>query len=173
LRELGFEARGRLALVVGAGGAARAVAMRLAREGARIVIANRTPERAQRLARDVAHATGATEPTAIGLEEGEALSRGGAEAELLVNTTRVGMAPEQDAPPPVPAAILHPGLLVYDLVYNPIETVLLKEARRRGCRVLTGVKMLVYQGAAAFERWTGVWPPTDVMEAAVTAGSGE
>jgi len=53
---------------------------------------------------------------------------------------------------------------------NPVETVLLNEARERGCRVLTGVKMLVYQGAAAFERWTGVWPPTDVMEAAVLEG---
>ena len=68
--------------------------------------------------------------------------------------------PESDGLPPIPLDALKPGLLVYDLVYNPIDTRLLQEARRRGCETLTGVKMLVYQGAAAFERWTGVWPPT-------------
>ena len=54
---------------------------------------------------------------------------------------------------------LHRDLLVYDLVYNPVETLLLKVAREQGCRTLSGVKMLVYQGAAAFQLWTGVWPP--------------
>lgn len=170
LRELGFEVEGRCVLLIGAGGAARSVAMRLAQEGARIVIANRTLERAQSLARDVARASGGLEPTVIGLDDSGVLARAVGAAELLVNTTKVGMAPEQEAPPPVPAGALHNGLMVYDLVYNPIETVLLREARSRGCRVLTGVKMLVYQGAAAFERWTGVRPPTDVMEAAVLSG---
>ena len=85
----------------------------------------------------------------------------------MVHTSRVGMYPDVGGLPPIPLDALHRNLFTYDLVYNPIETRLMAEARMRGCRVLGGAKMLVYQGAAAFERWTGVWPPTDVMESAV------
>ena len=170
LRELGLSLRGKSVVVLGAGGAARSVVFRLLREGAYVILTNRTPERAARLAQDAANAGyGAQVRVVHGEAEGE-LRNAIAGAELLVHTTRVGMHPEKDALPPVPLEAFHPNLLVYDLVYNPVDTRLIQEAQSRGCRTLTGVKMLVYQGAAAFERWTGVWPPTAVMEAAVLEG---
>ena len=169
LAEAGFDVRGRRVVVVGAGGAARSVVFRLAREGAKTIwLANRTRERAERLAAAVSNAGyGAECVCPLSTGESETLIRAIQGSELLVQTTRVGMYPEIEADLPVPAEALHRNLFVYDLVYNPIETRLLTEARKHGCRTLSGVKMLVYQGAAAFERWTGVWPPTDVMEVAV------
>ena len=170
LREMGVSLQGRQVVVLGAGGAARSVVFRLLREGANVCLTNRTSERAERLAQDAADAGyGALMRVVRGSEERE-LRNAIAGAELLVHTTRVGMHPATDAMPSVPLEAFHPNLLVYDLVYNPVETRLIQEARQRGCRTLTGVKMLVYQGAAAFERWTGVWPPIDVMEAAVLEG---
>jgi shikimate dehydrogenase len=169
LREMGVELAGRRVVVIGAGGAARAVAFRLAREGARIALTNRTPERAQRLAQAIA-AAGLGSVPVIGIDRPEELADAVAEATLLVQTTRVGMHPDRESLPPVPLEAFSSNLLVYDLVYNPVETSFLREARARGCRTLTGVKMLVYQGAAAFQRWTGIWPPTDIMEAAVLEG---
>ena len=169
LQEAGFEALGRTALVIGAGGAARSVVFRLAREGAGTIwLANRTWERAERLAQSVAAAGyGERRVRPLRLDDSEALGQALRAADLLVHTSRVGMYPEVNGLPPIPLEALHRDLFVYDLVYNPTETILMAEARRRGCTVLGGAKMLVYQGAAAFERWTGVWPPTDVMEAAV------
>ena len=188
LGEAGVSVRGQMVVVLGAGGAARSVVHRLAAEGARVVLANRTRERAERLALEAVESLAALQGRGIAadndagngsvqvvtwdetpasrLEMAEALLR----ARVLVNTTRIGMVPDSDGLPPIPLDALTPALLVYDLVYNPIETRLLQEARRRGCETLTGVKMLVYQGAAAFERWTGVWPPTDLMEQAVLEG---
>ncbi|HZO87950.1 MAG TPA: shikimate dehydrogenase [Chthonomonadaceae bacterium] len=173
LRELGVDLQGKQAVVLGAGGAARAVVFRLAREGAHIVLANRTPERAERLAQAVASAGfGAEAVRPLALDQTQEIADAIAGAELLVHTTRIGMYPETDALPPVPLEAFHPTLLVYDLVYNPVETQLLKQARKHGCRTLTGVKMLVYQGAVAFQRWTGLWPPTEIMEKAVLQGLG-
>lgn len=171
LREQGITVAGKGVVVLGAGGAARSVVFRLAREGARITLTNRTPERARRLAQEVAQAGIGAEPIrTLDQDDRDGLAAALSAAELLVQTTRVGMAPEVAGLPALPLEALHPNLLVYDLVYNPVETRLLRESRARGCRPLTGVKMLVYQGAAAFQRWTGVWPPTDVMEAAVLRG---
>ncbi len=87
--------------------------------------------------------------------------------QLLVNCTPVGLAgtpEEKDSP--VSVDIITPGMLVFDLVYRPQETVLMAAARRRGARVLGGLSMLVYQGAASFEIWTGRQPPLDIMFAA-------
>ena len=170
LRELGLSLQGKQAVVLGAGGAARSVVFRLVREGAFVTLTNRTPERAERLAQDAANAGYGAQVRVLSGDQEKELRNAIAGAELLVHTTRVGMHPATEALPVVPLEAFHPNLLVYDLVYNPVETRLLQEARRRGCRTLTGVKMLVYQGAAAFERWTGIWPPTDVMEAAVLEG---
>jgi len=163
LREMGVSVADKNAVVIGAGGAARAVVFRLAREGARITLVNRTPERAARLAADVERA-GFAPVAVLPPNQPKELTRKIAEAELLVHTTKVGMNPDPDAMPPIPLEALHSHLFVYDLIYRPAETVLLRTARAQGCRTLNGVKMLVYQGAAAFERWTGQWPPTDVME---------
>jgi shikimate dehydrogenase len=169
LVEAGLDPRGRVVIVLGAGGAARSVVFRLARAGAaKIWIANRSLERAERLATAVAASGyGAHRATPLQMDDLGSLERAIRGSELLVQTTRVGMHPEVESIPAVPLDALHRELFVYDLVYNPAETALMAEARKRGCRVLGGAKMLVYQGAAAFERWTGVWPPTDVMEAAV------
>lgn len=169
LRERGVAVAGKSVVVLGAGGAARAVAFQLAQEGAKIILTNRTSERAERLAEAVhAYYPGAVQT--LLLDDEDALGTAISCAELLVQTTRIGMYPYGDALPPVPLNALHPNLLVYDLVYNPVETMLLREARQRRCRVLAGVKMLVYQGAAAFRLWTGVWPPTEIMERAVLQG---
>jgi shikimate dehydrogenase len=174
LREMGFAVAGKEAVILGAGGAARSVAFRLAREGARLCLVNRTPERAARLLRSLAAAgldrNEQGNHRVLSLEDAAGIACAMQSAALLVNTTRVGMVPEHKAPPPVPPETLHPGLLVYDLVYNPVETELLKAARARDCPTLTGVKMLVYQGAAAFQRWTGHWPSTEIMERTVLQG---
>lgn len=171
LREQGVSLAGKNAVVLGAGGAARAVVFQLVREGAVVWLCNRTPERAEKLARDVTlagYAAGSVRTFAY--DDAAASGRAIAQAELLVNTTRIGMHPEFEAMPAVPMTAFHADLLVYDLVYNPIETRLLREAQARGCRTLDGLKMLVFQGAAAFQRWTGHWPPTEVMENAARSG---
>ena len=171
LAETGFTARGKRAVVLGAGGAARSVVYRLLREGAIVSVANRTPERAERLAQEIGAAAGGTVDV-IDLADAEAMRSALGGAELLVNTTSVGMSPNADAEPPVSPELIHPSLFVYDLIYNPTETRLLTEARRRGAHGLNGVAMLAHQGAAAFELWTGVKPPVDVMVRAVLAGLG-
>jgi shikimate dehydrogenase len=169
LLEAGFTVRGKRAVVLGAGGAARSVVYRLLREGAIVTVANRTRSRAERLAHEIGAAAGS--PAAvIDLSDATAMKSALGGAELLVNTTSVGMSPHADAEPPIPLAQLHPGLFVIDLIYNPTETRLLTEARRIGARTMNGVAMLAHQGAAAFKIWTGVKPPVEIMRSAVERG---
>jgi shikimate dehydrogenase len=145
------------AVVVGAGGAGRAAAFGLAGEGCDVRIANRTVDRAESLASEVSGASG------HGLD---ALADLLADANLLVNATSVGM--EEDATP-VPSEALHGGLAVLDAVYRPIETRLLREATEVGARTVDGAWMLLFQGAAAFERWTGREAPVEPMNRALRA----
>ena len=163
----GFYPEGSRTLVLGAGGAARGVILALVRDGvARLTVANRTLERAQRLA-DLAQADG-TSSRAIPLS-GHELTEAAATADLIVNCTTIGMShgPDETGSPlstdQIPATAL-----VNDLVYNPLETPLLQEAQRAGARVLGGIHMLVYQGAASFEMWTGRDAPVNVMLEAAT-----
>ena len=149
---------GREAVVVGAGGAGRAVAFALADAGAAVHIANRTVERAESLAADVPGAT------AGGLDTRKRV----ADADLLVNATSVGMEPDTDETP-VPAAYLHADLAVLDAVYTPIETRLLREAAAAGATTVDGAWMLLFQGVEAFERWTGRDAPVDAMNGALRA----
>jgi len=86
-----------------------------------------------------------------------------ARADILINTTSVGMIPEV-AQTPVPAELLKPSLIVFDIVYNPIQTRLLKEAEAAGAKTIDGLEMLVWQGALAFEKWTGRQAPLDLMK---------
>jgi shikimate dehydrogenase len=145
------------AVVVGAGGAGRAAAFALADDGMDVTIANRTVERAHDLADEVDGATG------HGLD---ALADLLADADVLVNATSVGMEEDES---PVPPAALHAGLAVLDAVYSPVETRLLREASSVGATMVDGAWMLLYQGVAAFERWTGCTAPVDAMNAALRA----
>lgn len=162
--EAGWDPMGRNALLLGAGGVARGVAAALVQAGvARVIIANRHPARARRLAEEIRSRTPNADVRAAGLspEELEVLI---ARTDLLVNCTSVGMRHGPAAADlPLPARLLIPGLLVADLVYNPQDTLLLQAARKRGLRVLGGLGMLVYQGAAAFHLWTGREAPVAAM----------
>ncbi len=129
---------GREALVVGAGGTARAVVHALHALGMNVAVVNRTPERAERLCHD------------LGARPGDL----DAAWDLLVNATSVGMEPDADATP-VPAERLRPGATVFDAVYRPLETRLLREARERGCRTQDGLDMLVYQAVEQIRLWSG------------------
>jgi len=167
LEDAGVPVAGRNVLIIGAGGAARAIAFQFGYSGGEIVIANRTRERADRLASDVSAGLSELGKTpsieSIGLG---ALPEKIADADILINATSVGMHPDVDATP-VPAGLLRPGLAVFDIVYNPRRTRLLLEAEQKGATVIDGVRMLVHQGAEAFSIWTGRKPPVDVMVEAV------
>ena len=157
-----IEPAGLDAVLVGAGGAARAAAHALADSGiGSLTIANRTLDRALSLSREIS-ALGA-ESRAISLLDSEfgALC---AQADLLINSTSVGMlhGPAEDVSP-IPPGVITAGCVVYDMVYNPPDTPLLKSAEEAGARVVGGLPMLVYQGAAAWSRWTGKEAPVDVM----------
>lgn len=156
---------GNKALVLGAGGSAKAVAFALAASGCEIVIANRTRQRAEELSSALNKVFGEGKAKVAGLER-EVLAGCVGQADLVVNATSVGMYPDTKSTP-VPSELMHPGLSVYDLVYNPLETLLVSEARAAGCRAMTGVKMLAHQGALSLEMWTGRKAPVDVMEAVV------
>ena len=159
LREAVGELQGKNVLMLGAGGAARAIAFHLDANGAKVTLANRTKARAAQLAAQLGNAA------AIGLDA--ELKKHVQAADILINATSIGMHPHEEATL-VTADMLHPDLVVFDIVYNPLETQLLQEAKRAGVKqIVNGVKMLVYQGAASFTIWTGVEPPIDVMERAV------
>jgi len=161
-----FEPRGRRVLILGAGGAARGVVLALIRQGVgQLTIANRTLERADRLSR-MARENG-LDAQAIALE-GPALVAAAA-ADLIVNSTTVGMSHGPDETGSLLSWDQIPATaLVNDLVYNPLETPLLAAAARAGASTLGGIYMLVYQGAASFEMWTGREAPVKVMLEAAT-----
>ena len=168
LREVGgLDPTGRRVLVLGAGGAARGVVLALVRQNVGyLTIANRTLERAQRLV-DLALA-GGVPGEAIGLP-GDGLSIAAASADLIVNCTSIGMYHGPDeAGYPLSREQIPSAALVNDLVYNPLETPLLREANAAGATCLGGIHMLVYQGADSFEMWTGQPAPVDVMLEAAT-----
>ena len=152
-----FDPRGKSVLLLGAGGAARAAAYALAGEGVeRLTIANRTVARAESLAEDVGSVLGEIEAVSLENVSGD--------ADLIVNSTSVGMASGDGAgQTPIKAASIPRDALAYDMVYTPAETPFLRSAREAGARVLGGLWMLIYQGAAAFELWTRKEAPVDVM----------
>src|SRR5271166_6411251 len=162
-RGAGFEPAGRRCLVVGAGGAARAVVLALADAGAaEVMVVNRSPERAARAAA-LAGAAGRVG----GPDEAGAV-------DLVVNATPAGMAggPAPDERPAVDPGSLEAGQVVADLVYHPRETPWLAAARSRGVTTIDGVGMLVHQAAAQLLAWTGEEPPVQAMWAAVERALG-
>jgi len=155
------------AVVVGAGGAARAVAVTLADDCRRVHVANRTVERAESLAADVhADAPETATVTAGGLDT---LTDRVPTADVLVNATSVGMEEDES---PVPAHLLHGDLAVLDAVYTPVETRLLRDAATAGATTIDGGWMLLFQGVVAFERWTGHDAPVEAMNAELRAHLG-
>ena len=165
----GFEPQGRRVLVLGAGGAARGVVLALIRQGVgQLTIANRTEARARSLGQ-MARDNGLN-AQAISLDP-ESIACAAASAELIINCTTIGMAHGPDEHRSLLSGDQIPATaMVNDLVYNPPETPLLKEASRAGASTLGGIHMLVYQGAASLEMWTGREAPVAVMlEAAIRA----
>ncbi|MFO0984652.1 MAG: shikimate dehydrogenase, partial [Planctomycetota bacterium] len=157
LAEAHVELRGKRALVIGAGGAARAVVFALKDQGARVSLFNRTPARGEALAREcqVDHVTGSV------ITE---------RADLIVQCSACGMAPASEASP-VPAALFGPGQIAFDLVYNPLETRFLREARQRGANCIPGLNMLAYQARGQLLRWVGHAPSKEVLRGLAEAAA--
>ena len=140
-------------LVLGAGGAARAIGLILKEKGFEISVVNRSDTRGNELARVL-------ECPYIPLDR-----VGEHEADLLIQTTPVGMSPNIEESL-VLEHVLREGMIVMDIIYNPVETKLLKIAKARGCETISGLSMFVYQGAEQFRLWTGINPPIDKMRRA-------
>lgn len=168
LLEAGFDPKGKKAVLLGAGGAARAVAFCLARAGVMVQISNRTEARAESLSNSIESALGAGHSNVIPFNT-DSLFQSICKADLLVNTTPVGMLGIYDDQMPIPPECFHDKLFVYDVIYIPFETPLIEAARKNGLQTLSGIKMLVHQGAIAFETWTGEAAPLEIMESAVTS----
>ena len=156
-----YEPSGRDVLLIGAGGAARAAAHALMEAGVKTLwIANRTYDRVKRLADELLE-IGEVKP--IGLD-GPEFRKSAASVSLIVNSTSLGMKHTPEAHiNPLEGLNIASSTLVTDMVYNPLDTPMLIEAENRGCRILSGLPMLVLQGAASFELWTGDGAPVDVM----------
>lgn len=142
---------GRWVTLLGAGGASRAIAYGLQERGAHVTVINRKYERAQSLARDV------------GCLSGEFGDLPEIKTDILINATPAGMFPAVDETP-VDKNQLKPNMLVFDTIYNPAETRLLREAKAQGCKIIGGLPMFVNQAAAQFELWTGIKPPLKLIE---------
>jgi shikimate dehydrogenase len=147
---------GKKTVLIGAGGAALAIAFGLKAKGVRLFVLNRTGDKARELARKVG---------AEGYGDFKKISEI-ASADILINATPVGMWPEI-AQSIVPKELLHNRLAVFDVVYNPRETRLIAEAGERGCNVVYGYKMFLYQAARQFELFTGLKAPLEAMESAL------
>ncbi|TVY00481.1 shikimate dehydrogenase [Cohnella terricola] len=154
---------GKTIVVLGAGGAARGILWALAQEKPKaIIVANRTEAKAAELAASFDPELRITAVPWDGLRE---VCR---EADVVVNTTSVGMSPNVDASP-IDASWMKPGAVASDLIYNPLKTLFLKQADLNGCRVHGGLGMFIYQGAYAFEYWTGEPAPVLAMRESVLA----
>jgi len=157
------ELAGKRIVVIGAGGAARGIIYALASENpARITIANRSLDRAKELADSLQNKV---EIEAISNDE---LQTACQQADIVINTTSVGMFPHTEETP-IDASWLKPGAVVSDLIYNPLKTKFLQQAELRGCRIHGGLGMFIYQGAYAFEYWTGQPAPAAAMRETVLA----
>lgn len=164
LKESGIDLKGKKLLMIGAGGAGKAIAFHLAQEVGEIIILNRATEKAERLAKDLrnkfqAEATG-------GILTNEIIKKQLSDTDILINATSVGMHPDVNSSL-IDPSWLRPDLCVMDIVYNPIETKLVRDAKSIGARVVYGIDMLVYQGAASFEIWINHQAPVEVMKKSI------
>jgi len=157
----GFELSGKNILILGGGGAARALSFVLADEVNKIVIINRTIKRALKLAIELQKYSGIN-VIAKHLNF-DILKEEIKNIDLLINTTPIGMYPKIDESP-IPAELLHKDLFLFDIIYNPLKTKLMHDALENGCKVIGGLDMLISQGALAFEWWTNKKPNLELMK---------
>jgi shikimate dehydrogenase len=152
-------------LVLGAGGAARAISFQLLLNGAKsLVISNRTLERAQLLREDLVEKL---DQDVIITDMGSDLEKELDDTDILINTTPIGMYPNINHKPLVTAEMMHKNLIVNDIIYNPLKTGLIMEAEKAGAKTISGIKMLMYQGIESFRIWTGIEPPVEVFQNAL------
>lgn len=163
-QDAGIDPKGKRIVLLGAGGAARAIATELGLAGAsEIVVVNRNPARGQPMTDDLKQNV----PSAVRLQPWSSTFVVPKDVDLLVNATSIGLYPDVDAMPDVDLSQAGDSMLVCDAVFNPPETQLLKAAIDRKLRVLDGLSMLVYQGVIGFELWTGGKAPEAVMKQAL------
>ncbi|MCC6613063.1 MAG: shikimate dehydrogenase [Anaerolineae bacterium] len=167
--DAGIDPAGKRIVLLGAGGAARAVAVELALAGAaEITVVNRSVERGESMTGDLVARTGAK----ASFVPWTNTYRVGSDVDILVNSTSIGLYPDVDAMPDVALDDVSPDLLVCDVIPNPPSTPFLRAATERGLPTLDGLSMLVYQGVIGFQMWTGETPPEDVMRDALKAAFG-
>lgn len=165
LKEAGFSVKGRSLLVLGGGGAAKAVVFQSAAEGAiEIIIANRTFNKARLLKEQVKEHFPSLKADAAGTGYKE-LKGIVDKVDIVINTTSLGL--QKEDPLPFPKELLYNRLFICDLIYNPPETGLIAYAKKSGCQYINGLGMLLHQGAAAFKLWTGAEPPLEIMRKAL------
>lgn len=163
LKNNGIDTKGMCALILGAGGAARSVAISLARSGVReIFIANRTRKNSEKIKHLINENFNAVNVTAA--SEFKDYYKYAQRADIIINCTSIGM---NSSDIPVDSEVLKVSHIVFDLVYYPLETSLLKAARTKGAKTVSGIEMLVFQGAESFRIWTGINPPYNEMLNAV------
>lgn len=154
-----FNPAGKKAAILGCGGAGRAAAYALCWGGIKeLLLLNRTLDKSESLKKDLTQY-----PVNITVAEWDLIAEQIHSCDLIVNCTSMGMKNNQEQVSPLKEKQIPRTSLVFDIVYNPRETILLKEANKAGAKTLNGLSMLVYQGAEAFQLWTGLEPPIDVM----------
>ena len=161
LKTAGCKTQGKNVLFLGSGGVSRALCYVLAEEVNKIVLTDIIEERAITLAKEIKHSTGANIEGFA--SEDQVLKQQINDIDILINATPIGMYPK-GFNTPISKEILHSDLFVFDVVYNPLETQLMKDAANIGCKTLGGLDMLVNQGAIAFEWWTGKKPNITLMK---------
>jgi shikimate dehydrogenase len=161
LKDSGFKLKNKKVMIIGAGGAAKAISYSLGEEIDKLLILNRTKSRAIKLAEELVEKGNLP---AVGTDLTENILKKEIETiDLLINTTPVGMFPNIENSP-IPKKLIHEGMFVFDVIYNPLETKLIKDAKEKGCHTLGGLDMLVNQGALAFEWWTAKIPNKKLMK---------
>lgn len=162
--DAGMNPEGKRVVMLGAGGAARAIGTELVLAGAAdLLVVNRSPSRGEPMVADLRSATGGS----IQFERWQGTYAVPSDCDLFVNATSIGLYPDMDAMPPVDLSDAREDMLVADAVFNPPETRLLATAKAHGLPTLDGLSMLVYQGVIAFEMWTGQSPDESAMKAAL------
>ena len=157
IEDLGIGTEGSKVLIIGNGGSARAVAFTLLDSGSKLVIAGRNPERVEALAGDLKRHGNHVDTALLSDTDGGFMK----DVDIVINTTSVGMSPDSDNTP-IDCGLISARNTVFDIVYNPHETRLIRESMAKGCRVIHGIDMLINQAARQFEIWMGMKAPAGI-----------